>query len=49
MRISPKACDHASGPVRMKRIYERIKKDGKYTFVQCGWLCPDCSQFKKDN
>ena len=33
--------------VRMKRIYEHIKKGDSYTLIQCGWICPDCSQLKK--
>jgi hypothetical protein len=38
-------CDHQKCVAKMQRIYKRINS----TFVQCGWLCPDCSQFKKDN
>lgn len=33
MRVISRICDHASGPVRMKRIYKRIKKGGSYAFV----------------
>jgi hypothetical protein len=49
MRVVSKICQHTSGSVRMKQIYERTEKNGKWTFVQCGWLCPDCFQLKKDD
>lgn len=40
-------CNHSSGAVRMNRVYLRDYTQGG-KFIPCGWLCPDCKQFKAD-
>ena len=44
MDIKHALCNHASGPVKMKRIY--IRQDRR--FVPVGWYCPDCKQYVND-
>lgn len=43
----PCLCNHQSGAVEMERVFLRSRDEiGKYT--RCGWICPDCGQFRKD-
>ena len=37
-------CQHASGPIKMQRLY--VRQD--LTFVPIGWSCLDCKQMVKD-
>lgn len=40
-------CNHASGPVLMRRVYVRDHTNNG-TFLPCGWMCPDCRQMRPD-
>jgi tetratricopeptide (TPR) repeat protein len=42
----PRFCDHKSGQIEMERVFTQSKdKIGK--FNPCGWICPDCRQFRR--
>lgn len=44
MDIKHQLCKHASGAVKMQRIYKRDKS----VFIPVGWMCPDCKQLVND-
>ena len=39
---------HPKKIVETQRMYKRIKINGKWQFVPCGWICPVCKNMTSD-